>query len=281
MFRRARHNTQDLNRDGTQDGGRTDPFVEEFSAWRAGIAKVFELAIADYPQHLNFGNISEWFAESITPVILPDEYVGLLHGGEVQNNITNNPFCGILQDGTRNPNGFGSGELAFACYTYAMDNCIAPKYVATSFVFTIVGDPYDPQSGTDFQHYRWVHTMTCLDDGYFMYEENTNYNNLVNMDEMGLIHTATTGLSGPDWLGDAIDPPQRTPIHGSLYIRRFTGGAVIHNMSLTQDQFCIVGVDIPSGYFRINGVQDSSVNTGAALTSFTLNPQDGLFVRLP
>jgi hypothetical protein len=207
MFRRARHNSVDFNRDGTADGGRTDPFVEEQAAWRAGTAKVFTLAVADYPAHLNFGNISEWFAEVISPpVTLPDEYVGLLHGGEVQNNITNNPFCGIYNDGTIAPS-FGSGELAQACYTYAMDSCIAPKYVANSFSFYVQGDPYDPGSASDFQHYRWAHTMSCLDDGYFMYEENTNYNNLVNMDEMGLIHTATTGLSGPNWLGDSIDPP--------------------------------------------------------------------------
>jgi hypothetical protein len=39
-----------------------------------------------------------------------------------------------------------------------------------------------------------------------------------------------------------------------------------------------VGTDIPAGYFRLNGVQDSTTNDGTALTTFSLAGGDGLFV---
>ena len=102
------------------------------------------------------------------------------------------------------------------------------------------------------------------------------YNNINNdipyMDEYN-----KGGTAASNWIKTWIDPPQLAPWSGTIYRRRAVEGIVYYNPpdGSTSQVVTATGHKLPNG-----GFSDSTVNNGAAFTSFTMKAGDGL-ITLP
>jgi hypothetical protein len=99
-----------------------------------------------------------------------------------------------------------------------------------------------------------------LEDGWFAYK--------------------VTGLKPPFFadeylasIGNAEEPPPRKPSTSGIWIRRYSGGAVLVNPTEQPAE-----IDIGPGYKRLTGSQDSAANSGALVRKITLQPKDGLIL---
>jgi hypothetical protein len=102
-----------------------------------------------------------------------------------------------------------------------------------------------------------------MHNGYFFYSDSdTGYKNVKWFDEYDID------------LGRAIDPPPQNPWKQGVYMRRFEKGMAIVNPKDNGTQT----ISIPSGYRRIAGQQDSSVNNGEPAVDVTLPERDGIIL---
>lgn len=168
------------------------------------------------------------------------------------------------------PGGLGWYSLK-QTYHSMMDNTVAPHLV----VLAIYGDV---STSAGYARVRYGLCTALMENGYFNYTHTPNsYWGVQWFDEYDL---AGAGNSG--WLGEAIDPPQRSPWSNGVFRRRFTNGAALVNPRTNLDGSlrAAATVDLTGlGYRRISGTQDSAVNNGAVVTTLTLAPGDGIVLR--
>jgi hypothetical protein len=88
------------------------------------------------------------------------------------------------------------------------------------------------------------------------------------------LFTAAQEAAGKGWLGQPLRP--YTTVTTNVYRRDFTNGTVLLNAS-GSTQTVNVGV----GYHRIAGTQDTTQNSGAAVTSVTIAANDGILLTKP
>lgn len=154
---------------------------------------------------------------------------------------------------------WGGWQLMMDWYQHLKTNLVEPKIV--------LFDVYLP-SITDYQYFRYAFASALMDDAYF--SASTDYNQIIWFDEFDLAGTSTT-----KWLGKALQGPQSSAWQNGVYRRDFQNGVVLVNPKGNGTQTVTIG----AGYHRINGIQDPTVNNGAAVTStITLQDRDGLFL---
>ena len=85
----------------------------------------------------------------------------------------------------------------------------------------------------------------------------------------------------PNWvddygapIGDAAEAPPTAPAQNGIWMRRYTNGLVLVNPSKT----ATASINVGSGYKRLTGTQDPSVNNGKAESTVTLGPRQGLLM---
>lgn len=115
---------------------------------------------------------------------------------------------------------------------------------------------------TDYKMVRYGLATALMDNGYFLY-------------------MPLTGTFQPKWfdefsaqIGTPVDAPPTGPAQNGIWKRRYTNGIVLVNSSKSSSASIYVG----SGYRRIRGTQDPSVNNGAAQSTVTLPPRSGLLM---
>jgi hypothetical protein len=124
-------------------------------------------------------------------------------------------------------------------------------------IMTVHGD------ATDYPLMRYGLASCLMDDGYFYYTTiDTEYRSALWFDEYDVD------------LGRAIEPPQFSPWQNGVYRRRFQNGMVLVNPKGNGRQ----SVQIESGYSRIDGRQDRTVNNGQIASSVTLAERDGIIL---
>ena len=138
-------------------------------------------------------------------------------------------------------------------YHEAIANTRAPHLVG----FNVHGSP------TDYPFFRYAYTSCLLDDGYFCF-------------------TATDkGYSGVTWfdefdfkLGAATSTPPTSAWQNGVWRRDFEHGVTLVNPTAQP-----VTVTLASGFRRLPGKQDSTVNNGSSAASVTLQAKDGVLLR--
>jgi len=298
-----------------QQGGLS---VTISQAWRQGQANFVQQLIDDNSGILIAANLTTWSREYVStneadaPAML-SEYVNLVHGGHCEGQSlpeTGYPFSGVYADGNSKPGDqFGKWQRAHNSYTYCLDNCITLEGNDAPFVLNEWHVELSPSSGSlpdspegrqiyttyptggAFNLVRWGLCSTLMENGYHAVatvnpgSSSGNYSSTPQFDEYGTANTGTTGLS-KGWLGQPIDPPQRSPWYGDIYKREFDNGLVLlhiehddstsdHNINVTGEGGIGAGV-----WKRIDGVQDDTWNDGSTINAdFTIPPIDGIILE--
>ena len=118
-------------------------------------------------------------------------------------------------------------------------------------------------NATDYALMRYGLTSCLMDDGYYYYTtSDTEYRSALWFDEYDVD------------LGRAVDPPQFSPWQNGVYRRRFQNGIALVNPKGNGRRT----VQIESGYRRIDGHQDPTINNGSPATSVTLAERDGIIL---
>jgi hypothetical protein len=144
---------------------------------------------------------------------------------------------------------YGGWKLMMKGYQTLVENSLH-----RAAILNIHGDKFD------YQTLRYGLASALMGDGYFSYSD--GYSDVLWYDEFDVD------------LGLAIDPLQTSPWKQGVYMRRFEGGMAIVNPKGNGTQ----SVSIPSGYRRIDGVQDPATNNGAAVSTVTLADRDGIIL---
>ena len=116
-------------------------------------------------------------------------------------------------------------------------------------------------SPTDYKTMRYGVASALMDRGYFAY-------------------IPSTGSTVPAWydeysapLGAAIDAPPSAAASNGIYMRRFENGLVLVNPRSVS-----ASINVGSGYKRLSGTQDPSVNNGQTQSTVTLPARSGLIM---
>jgi hypothetical protein len=188
----------------------------------------------------------------------------------------------------------GGGWLkTLQAYNAMMDFCLPPKFHLFGGYANWNADssPTPPASGNiSYQQARHILATALLDSGYCYVDDGGNYeaNGSIWWDEFG----GNPGTNIPKgWLGYPLNPtrPSAAAVNG-VWIRDFTNGVVLCNpagngsQTITLAQInTYLGTSYSLSFFQ--GVQNTSVNTGASFSSFTLHDGgtttygDGLLLR--
>ena len=117
-------------------------------------------------------------------------------------------------------------------------------------------------SPTDYKTVRYGLATALMDNGYFMY-------------------IPSSGTMQPKWfdefsapLGTAVDAPPTGAAQNGIWKRRYSNGIVLVNPSKS----ATASINIGSGYKRLKGTQQPSVNNGAVQSTVTLGPRQGLIM---
>lgn len=103
-----------------------------------------------------------------------------------------------------------------------------------------------------------------MDDGYFSFTDNAaGYGSTPLFDEYKVS------------LGYPTDPPPTAAWSNGVWRRNFQNGTVLVNPRGNNNNMPVT-VTIEPGYKHFTGTQDSTTNNGAAVTTVTLQPRDGL-----
>ncbi|HVL76010.1 MAG TPA: putative glycoside hydrolase [Noviherbaspirillum sp.] len=137
-------------------------------------------------------------------------------------------------------------------YHSVFNNLAAPRIVS----FNVWG------AADDYRLMRFALASCLMNDGYFSYTDQARgYSSVPWFDEYDAR------------LGRAIDPPQRSPWKNGVYRRRFEHGLVLVNPTRETRR-----VDIGPGYRHLRGEQAPQINSGRAVSSIELAPQDGVLL---
>jgi hypothetical protein len=143
-------------------------------------------------------------------------------------------------------------KSAMDYYRAALRNTRSPNDV----IFQVFANP------TDYRMVRYGLASAMLDNGYFMYIPLVRPSVPKWFDE----------FSAP--IGTPVDAPPTAPAQNGIYKRRYTNGIVLVNPSKTTT----ASINIGSGYKRLTGTQDRTVNNGARQSTVKLGPRQGLLM---
>ena len=124
----------------------------------------------------------------------------------------------------------------------------------------------------NYSIYRWNRyglTSCLMDDGYYAVMIEDGPPELDWFDEFD-----GGDLDRVGYLGKPVDPPQTAPWTQGVWRREFEYGLVLVNPKGNGTRTVNVG----SGWKRIKGTQDPVHNSGQAVTSLTLEAQDGIIL---
>lgn len=205
-FWRPRTNA-DWNRDGTNDD-MNDIAVQGW--WHAGQQAYYNQIALTAPNLYLMTNVdNDLSGEVFPPEAEPfNEYKNILHGALMEHVISKRPWAVET---------WGGWEMMMTWYYELFDNLLEPKLV----IFEVWGDV------DDYQTFRYAFASTLLNDGYFAYSIDEDYNSfepLAWFDEYDLVGTAAT-----KWLGAAVDAPPQIPWQDGVYRREFENGLVLVN----------------------------------------------------
>jgi hypothetical protein len=137
-------------------------------------------------------------------------------------------------------------------YRAVVANTMGDKAV----IFHVYGE-----SPTDYKTMRYGFASALLDRGHFAF-------------------TPKTGSTVPAWydeyaapLGVAVDAPPTTAASNGIFKRRFENGIVLVNPRSVS-----ASINVGTGYKRLSGTQDPSVNNGQTQTTVTLPARSGLIM---
>lgn len=141
-------------------------------------------------------------------------------------------------------------------YRNVMANTAAEKAV----VFSVYGS-----SPTDYATMRYGLASALMHDGMYMF-------------------IPTSGSQVPAWydeysapLGKAVQAPPTVAASNGIWMRKFENGLVLVNPRDTS-----ATIDVGSGYQRLSGTQDRTVNSGVQQSSVTLGARQGLvMIKVP
>jgi hypothetical protein len=143
-------------------------------------------------------------------------------------------------------------DKMMARYRGQLRNTVAPKDVFLEV----------RASPTDRKLIRYGLASALLEDGWFM-------------------HLPSSGTFKPTWmddyeapLGKPVQSPPTVPKSNGIWMRKYENGLVLVNPSKTTTKSIYVG----SGYKRLKGTQDPTVNNGAVQSTVTLGPRQGLIM---
>jgi hypothetical protein len=241
----------DWNLDGTDDSW-LELTVQGW--WRAGQRAYYDKAKETAPSLYLIANVDNDLSGDFHPKEAEpfNEYKNVLHGAMIEN------IMGV----SWSVETWGTWDRMRQWYYSVYDNLLEPKIV----IFQVYGPT------TDYQFFRYAFTSCLMNNGYFIYSDTLSFESYTSLpwfDEYDLAGAATT-----KWLGKAIDPPPVTTWQNGVYRRIFANGMVIVNPKGNGQQT----VTVESGYKRIAGTQDPSVNNGQTVTTITLNERDGIII---
>jgi hypothetical protein len=241
----------DWNRDGTNDDSSS---LTVQGWWRSGQRAYYEQAIAAAP-HLNIiANIDNDLSGEVYPskAVPFNEFKNVLNGGLLEH------IMGL----SWSVETWGGWNTMMGWYNEVFNNLLEPKIV----LFGVYG------ASNDYQFFRYAFASCLLNDGYFAYTDNVDFQSYSPQpwfDEYDLAGTATT-----KWLGKAIDPPPTSAWQNGVYRRRYENGMAIVNPKGNGTRT----VTVEPGYYRISGVQAPAVNNGQPANTITLNDRDGIIL---
>lgn len=158
-------------------------------------------------------------------------------------------------------------------YRNLADNLAYPRILLAGTSGTADGYPVTPALRANFavpyQFLRYALGSALMEDGYFSYADDAyNIERDKWFDEFDLR------------LGEAVDPPQRTPYQKGVYRRRFQNGMALVNPRTNPDGTPREAetITIEPGYRRFRGKQAPEVNNGSPVSTLTLSPGDGLIL---
>ncbi|MEE9397509.1 MAG: putative glycoside hydrolase [Methylococcales bacterium] len=238
------------------DGRTDDDDNSVVKQWyRDAMAKYAKKLKSLNPGKLIMGNVISWVNPS--PWQGPfNQYNKLLDGGYVEHGIGRSWSIET----------WGAWTVLLDNYHKTTDHMKGPKIM----LFETIGGKWD------FRLMRYGLATALLGDGMYNYTDIANeYNSVLWFDEFDLAGRKSTG-----WLGKAIEPRQYSPWQNGVYRRKFQNGMVLvfpkqpndRNNNVTEKRT----VTIESGYHRIDGSQDRSVNNGEAVSTITLRERDGI-----
>jgi hypothetical protein len=118
----------------------------------------------------------------------------------------------------------------------------------------------------DLRSMRWGLSLATIAGAY--YEAFTfSHDDRLWYDE----YDGGVGIRSRDWLWQALTGPIK--LSSGVWRRDFEHGVVLNNSTSSPQR-----VELGTGYRRLRGTQDPTVNTGATVTSVDLGPGDGLFL---
>ena len=147
----------------------------------------------------------------------------------------------------------GGWDVMMDHYNRIFTNLLEPKLVG----FNVWGKI------NNYNYFRYAFASCLMNNGFFSYTDvDVGYASVPWFDEYNIS------------LGKAIDMPGQVKIYQGVRIRQFEQGLVLVNPTTKS-----VNVPIGSGYKRIIGVQDPSVNNGLPVKdTITLDPKSGLLL---
>jgi hypothetical protein len=166
----------------------------------------------------------------------------------------------------------GGGWLAvIRAYNAMMDYCVGAQ--------RIIFDGANP-TATNYQQARYILTSALMDNGYCCLDPGTyDASMYVWYDEFG----GNPGTSIPKgWLGYPSGARTTRPTGKGVWMREFDNGVVICNPKgngpQTITQWDINAVGIAGSFHYFQGVQNPSLNSGAAFSSVSLQDSDGVLL---
>jgi hypothetical protein len=211
-----------------------------------------------------------WDGLNLAGLRLRSYLPGKIVGGNGAHNISGLP-------GGSDPNGpFKASNVTMnevlQYYTTAPDTIVSE--VQSYLGFT---DPYGmpryfllmhklPGGQSDYRSMRWGFSLATIAGGYYE-PYAVDHNDAFKYDEF----TGGSTVAKRGWLGVPVTPP--TKLSNGVWRRDFANGVVLNNSTSSAQT-----VSLGATYQRLKGSQDSTVNSGASVSSVSVPAGDGLFL---
>lgn len=137
-------------------------------------------------------------------------------------------------------------------YKAQLRNTASPNYV----FMEVRGNP------SDYKTMRYGLASAMMADGYFMFLPSTGGFKPAWYDE----------YSAP--IGKPVQASPTAPKQNGIWMRKYENGLVLVNPSKTKT----ASINVGSGYYRLKGTQNPTVNNGQAQSTVTLGPRQGLLM---
>jgi hypothetical protein len=175
---------------------------------------------------------------------------------------------GLLQHITIKDGRIGGWQKMMQAYRLGMALARDPKIVIFHNELKDLLD--DNPDMTMYQAHRYGMTSALMDNGYYAVMQPNQLHPEFDEFYGGKVHAA----SKLGYLGYPRSPPQKSAWSQGVYRREFDKGLVLVNPKGNGKRTVKVG----SGWRRIDGSQDRTVNNGQSASSVTLKEQDGIIL---